>query len=317
MPYSLPQKPNSIADLVGLAIRLFRLEWKPISQRLLWPSLFSSLAVSAIQIVATYISEQRGLGGGLTVYLSIIFVAFLFVCWAQWLLAIRACAVLRSLWQVSADYKEAVQYANRRKWSVGLVYFLGTLLPLSCLMVFMIVCFPLLMMKGANLIVACCLFVLGFFLVISLALTALYATLLFSVLSLEDVNLGEVFSRAGRLSSRFLFRGGSFMVLLWLVVNLITMAFSLILTPLEVYESYTLGPNNMSQLPFWIHLLRVIWSTILNIASMGMALTAAGFYYRDVLIRAEGLDLLERLEAIARGKTADGGASGGALLELK
>lgn len=301
MTHLLPEKPSSLGDLVSLAVRIFRLEWKSMTMRLLWPSALSSAAVSVMQVTISYMGESSSkdigflTGGG-----TIILLAFLGLIGSQWMLALRACGLLRQIFALDPDFKHAMQYAKRRQWAVLTMYTLGLIMPFVCGLIFGLLCLPLIFFDKSipNLLFSGAI-LLGMSFFVAIAITSLLTSMLFAVVSLEDISFARIFARSFGLAFRLPFRGGFYMCLLWVVVTLITCAFSLILMPLEMYEIHMVG-NNVAKLPFYVHLLRVIWSTFINIASMGIALVGAGLYYRDTMIRSEGSDLVERLNVLAK-----------------
>lgn len=304
MLYQLPLKPLRLGDLASLSFRAFRLNWRYITSCLFWPSLLASISVSAVQIAIVHWGQNLKNNPSWVVGdLILMIVALLVLLASQWVLAIRATALFREIFGIDRDFQDGMKYANRRKWSVFGVYSFGTLLPALVGMylgfVFLIIFLVKTLGGLFDILIVPIAFVLGLSVVVVSALAMLVATLLFAVLASEDKKIGSVIARSFELSFRYPFRGGSYMCLLGLSVLFMCVAFSAFIMPFELYEGYMVSRRGDLDWPFYLRVLEAASQTINNIISMGVAVIAAGLYYRDILYRTEGADLLERLEAIA------------------
>ncbi len=303
--HQLPQKPLRLGDLVSLAFRMFRLNWRNLSARLFWPSLLASMSVCAIQMAIIRLYQIFKTAGTWTSFDSLTLSAGgIALCVSQWMLAMRATALFREVFQLDADFASAMKYTKRRRWSVFTIYSTGCMVPFFVMFlcgIGLAVSTFLYGMGGlASLAIIPLSFIFGFFIAVSTAISLLATTLLFSVVSAEEINLLKVIERAFDLTFAYPFRGGSYMCLLAVALGLVLIAFGVFLIPFEIYEGYLVTKTGNLESPIYLRILETVSQTINNIVSMAVAIIASGLYYRDVLFRAEGADLTDALRQLAK-----------------
>jgi len=297
--YQLPSRPQRLGDIVSLAFRIYRQNWRVISRRIFGPSLLASLAVSLIQISIVHWTQTLRDHSPLAMSDFIFFgVGLLIILVCQFVLAMRATALYREIF-LDEDYKEALKYAFRRKWTVFSIFTMGAMLPVFIGMFLGLIMVGVFLIRLAGgvvqLLVVPFSFIAGVLFVVGTAISLLVTTLLFAVVSHEDVSFFRIVSRTFYLSFLYPFRGGSYMCLLGISLFMVLIACTIFLTPFELYEGYMAVRDSTGDSPFYLRVLEAISQTINNIVSMAVAIVGAGLYYRDVQFRAEGADLTERL----------------------
>ena len=245
------------------------------------------------------------LGGGLLIIL---------VC--QYFLALRATAIYREMFGLSADFNSGLEYAKRRKWSVFCVFTVGASAPIFvafyCMMIALVIfgarlASPYVGTAAVETFIVVGGFIMVVLMVVATAITLLFSMILFAAISSEDnLKFFKVVLRALKLTVRYPFRGGSYMCLLALAILAVVFSLSIFLMPFEVWEAYQLTKNADMTLPIYLRFLECISQTINNVVSMAVACAAAGLYYRDVQFRTEGADLIERLDKIQGNNSLSG-----------
>jgi hypothetical protein len=307
--YQLPQNPSRLGDLVGLSFRIFRLNWRYLTGKLLTLSLLASIAVSCMQMSIVNWSQNIKNSSPWAITDFVMFAAgFVLILVCQYFLSLRATALYRVVFGLSSDWHDAMQYSTRRKWSVFTVFGMGAATPflIGTYVILLVFVTALVRMLSsfAGQLIAEILTVFGAFamtvlLVVGSAVTLLFATLLFAAISSEDkMKFDHVIVRAFKLTWRYPFRGGSYMCLLGLALTFVVLALSIFLWPFEVWEAYQVTQNADMALPFYLRFLEAVSQTINNVVSMGVASIASGLYYRDVQFRSEGADLIERVNKL-------------------
>ncbi len=221
---------------------------------------------------------------------------------AQCGLSIRSVAIVRLALGVDTDYKLASAYARRRIWGAVLIYNVAILLPLLVLLFWTILSIGFVYFfshaPGVQILSFVFFAIVGMLSTCTVCWTLLYSALAFTVLACEDLKLGAVWKRTYDLTSRYLWRGGSFMVLLGVTLFAVTLAID---SPLLVISLLDAWRNNFSpalvtyKVPIYLQIMSAVWDSIINILLLGVALIADGLYYNDLCLRLEGRDILSRL----------------------
>ncbi|MDZ4835048.1 MAG: hypothetical protein SGJ27_14830 [Candidatus Melainabacteria bacterium] len=304
MLYQLPLKPLRLGDLVSIAFRMFRCQWRYMTARLFWPSLLASLATSGLAIGLAHTLQSLKAENFQAIYQDCgwLMLALILLLISQWLVAIRATALYRIVFDIDTNFQEAMKYATRRKWAVFSIFTFGSFIPIFIgffITVLFFLCFAIRAFGGLmGLLAFPVAFVGGLFIVVATAIALLITILLFGAISTENIKLDAIFKRAFELGFNYPMRGGSFVCLLTASVFLLMIATSCFLLPFEIYESYLVTQNPNLDLPFYLRVLETVSQTINNIVSMSIAITAAGLYYRDIRFRFDGTDILERLQKL-------------------
>ncbi len=302
--HQLPQKPLKLGDLVSLAFRIFRLNWRSITARLFWPSLLASISVCLIQVGLLNLVQALRTSGAWSTNDSITMsLGGIVLCVSQWMLAMRATALFREVFRLDTNFVQAMSYARRKKWSVFTIYSTGCMVPFFVMFLCGVGLAISMFLYGlggpAALAIIPVSFVNGFLIAIATAILLLATTLLFSVVSAEEINLYKVIERALDLTFAYPLRGGSYMCLLAVTLVLVLVAFGVFVIPFEVWEGYMVTKTGVVESPLYLRILETAYQTINNIISMAVAIIASGLYYRDVQFRLEGADMIDALQRLS------------------
>ncbi|MCA9801145.1 MAG: hypothetical protein KC777_04125 [Cyanobacteria bacterium HKST-UBA02] len=306
MSDALPEKPASLGDLVGLAFRLFRADWKQFVARLFWPSLFSSLCMYGTNWTLVHWINGRTLAvDWFVIHMLVMFACVVVVILCQWEIALRSVALLRNTLAVSPSYEEGLAYARRRQWAVMIVYSISFLAPFIVGIVFgaMFVATVFVGQFGsAGLVASIALaFIEGLALVVVGSFAVLLTGLCFLVIACETLKVGEALRRGVYLALRYKWRGASFISLLFASIFSVNLGVFLPVVLLAIYHVYTSAASTATgqvEFPFYIRALEVAETTVTSIVSVAIGMVGTGLYYRDMTLRVEGRDLIESLERL-------------------
>jgi len=289
----MPQKPATLGDLVGVAFRIFRSNWRHFVGKLFWPSLFASISITGMEWTWLFFIKGGGNMQGFALHLSILFgFAILFIL-SQWELALRCVALLRDTFLVDSKFEIAYKFARKHQWRIMVVYTAGVILPTIIFIVTTIGAI-LLLAFGKNIlrIIA----VTSFFSIIvagtvmgamALVLTAVW----FVLVSLEDLAIVKILERGYELVSPYWWRSGSFICLLCMSAFAVCLSFYLPLIGMEMFESFTHGGQAHGDMPLHLACVETAVGTILSILSTGIILVGSALYCRDLQFRREGQDI--------------------------
>jgi len=289
----IPQKPATLGDLVGVAFRIFRGNWRHYVGKLFWPSLFASVAITGMEWSWLFFIKAGGQMQGFALHLMILLGFAIIFILAQWELALRCVALLRDTFLADSKFETAYKFARSRQWRIMTVYTAGVVLPTIIFMVTTLSA-GLLLVFGKKLlnIIA----ITGFFSIIaggtvlgamSLVLTAVW----FVLVSLEDVGIVKILHRGYELVSPYWWRSGSFICLLCISAFAVCLSFYLPLIAMEMFESFTHGGQAHGEMPLHLAAIETAVGTVLSILSTGIILVGSALYYRDLKFRREGLDI--------------------------
>lgn len=280
------------------------MHWRLIATRLFWPSLLSSLSITFMQVAITFVAEQpnsRDIGLQLGVFAAVV-VGFCFVFFGQWLLVLASVTAVRQILKIDDDAKESARYTSRRKWAILLIYLICHILPAACgfgfvMMLLLCILFQFLGPVG---VVISIFYGLAVFLVflVTVCIAYLCSANLFALIAIEDFKLNKVLSRGFELTFAAPWKGVLFVLLLYTVITAFAWTFSLPLIPIELYESA--AGAHAARMPVYVRVLEAAFATLSSIVSFGIIVTSCAIFYRDTIIRREGVDLLEQLDAIER-----------------
>ena len=241
---------------------------------------------------------------------SFVFAGICIFTYAQWELMLRGLAILRLTVGDCDDYLEAYKYSKKRWLAALLIYSLTVLLPLLVLLFWSIVTFGAIYI-GRKYQLFPYITILPFALIgvlstITIAWSFLVGSMMLCVLACEDIPVMQVMKRGEELSLSHLWRGGSFVCLLAIVLLLISLAIDMPLIVISVFDMSANGTGAQQamafQLPLYLEVITVVWEGLLNIVVFSIALIADGLYYRDVRLRLDGLDITARLGRLATRK---------------
>jgi hypothetical protein len=309
-----PSNPLTLGDIVGKAIRLFRTHYIFFVRVFLVPCLM--LQLSLMYVTSTLERFSRLLRsdhafepatfvvffGNLLAALAILSVGF-------FIKTVRQVAVIRMVVQAPIPYSDALQFAREKKWLAFVVHAFFTLGVLAILIGWLVLAAAIVTSLRATqisgVVTSILLGFVGLGLTFSISWFSLFEVLALSVLSCETLSLAAYWKRTWALAWPYLWRGGSFVCILFTAIALISLAGEL---PVALTGAMTDTFRKVQQIPalhdlppgglLLIEACGHVWEGLVTILTTGIGVTASALYYRDVRLRLEGDDILQKIEAL-------------------
>jgi hypothetical protein len=300
------KNPSSVGDLIGFAMRICRQQFVSLIRILLVPSIIELVG----KIVFLYGIHILLSGNGkfpLMLQSGILIVVGLIISMiAEFFLTLRQLALVRLYGGFASDYADAYAFVSRKKFFI-LATLLGTNTVYSFVVMFW--CFELgisiffLKTKAVALVAAVFVFFGLIGLLISLILTGLPLCVMVPAVACENREFTTVVVNALKLAYSNIFRTMLFLVLL--VVCIYGLSMVLNLPPLVVtfveYAKIVMEQkgHEIPQPGFISQVFATFWRSCTQMLVSPMLFIACGFYYLDLRMRQEGLDLQLRLKDLA------------------
>lgn len=304
-----PQQLQSVGDLIGRAVRLYRKNYKIFFHVLLWPTVFLTAGKVAFHWGLVNITAKADAKDwtqlGLAAVVALVGLLSLFI--VGFILQLRQLAFIRMAAGFSREYKDAYAYISRRKWSIiGLITlaymaFFGTSI---FWMIEMGICAAFFKVGNASTYGAFVGLVLGgfgFFASLAVAGVALYLSL--AVGACEELSIGSLFGRTMSLLFSNFWRSSFFCSLLFIVVLTISYPLSLPMVLVSIFEFVRQGMStefltDPQRMPFYYTLFNQSWESIVSIITWPISFMAVGLFYYDLRMRQEGIDLIDRINTV-------------------
>ncbi len=304
---NLPEHPMGILDLAGLAFRFWRRNMIEIARFLLEPSIVVAIVGLSFEWVisygATMIKESRNLGTsiGLVALFAFDFMVFLLVWW--WL-SLRLLAIIRWSLGFSPSLADARTFIAGQKWKVIGIYGLLTVflavIVFACTLVMASGYFVPGVLRGVALLATISIGALGNVASVIIYMVAHY--LAFSLLACEKLPFWETFGRCMYLLFRNFRRSISFGMVFFLIFIVVSTPLNLPVVALMALDQFKNGLENAAahaqKASIYVMVLEQIWEAFIGILLRPLALIGWGYFYYDIRMRSEGLDLREKLKAL-------------------
>lgn len=296
MSYTLPDKPRSVGDLVGLAFRLFRFNWKLILQKLVTPSIFMSVSISALEwCFVNWRSAQSLEVSWFVIHMSIALILLIILIASQWEIALRSCALVRLYLEEESDFDESYEFARSRQLAILSVYGISFLLPFLVCVLWILFAVGTVALIRLGPIFKYLSILLGFIEAISFlfafSFSMVYTGMCFVSVSQKLRSVKDALVEGYKISAANLPRGLGFVCLLACSVYIFSFIFYLPTAILAMLEGLAQGSTPDAQYPIYIRVLDSITGTLVNVLSVGIGLAGLCFYYRDLKIRVYGDDI--------------------------
>lgn len=304
-----PQQLQSVGDLIGRAVRLYRKNYKLFFHVLLWPTVFLTAGKVAFHWGLVNITSnadmkdwsQIGIG---VVVSSIGMLALLIV---SFVLQLKQLAFIRLFTGVSKTYEHANSIIMQKKWRIlgmtALSYF-----ALFAIFIFWIseISISLAFSKGGNAlavfpIIGIVFGITGFAFTLTSLVICMYIAM--GVFANENITW-KIFSRIATLFFSNFWRSIFFFGLLSVTVIVLSYPLSLPLVSLSLFEFIRQGLTtefltNPNKMPLYFTLLNQVWESVISMITWPVVFIATGLFYYDTCMRSDGIDLLDRLQEIA------------------
>jgi hypothetical protein len=286
--------PQSTGDLIGRAVRVYRAnirQWAPL---LLWPTVCVLVGRVIYQASAAYFQQDQSQ----VVIVVPLILGFTVVIMGKWFLLQKQLAFVRLTTGFSKTLDEAMTYTKRRKWAIAGVVALCLIIFTGVFMLWMLEIIAAGVLTKIIPVPAVIAMVLGFIgFIISSAFIMFALLLSLSALACENGTVTSLLSRGFTLSSKSFFRTLWCGLIASLTVNLIATPMWLPISLIGSLDALRAG-GTLQGLPMYWQVTIAAWETLIEMVTQPILFLAYGFYYYDLRLRYEGVDVLEALETI-------------------
>lgn len=305
-----PSNPLTVGDIIGRAFRLFRHNVPLLLREQITPCIVIASGHTIVQFAATYgLKSTKDLGillmgfAGLAVGMVISVIGF-------WFLTIRQFAFVRLANGLSTDYREAIVFANGKKFTIVGLFFLSYFFCIG-IAVFWGAEIIFSALLGSKIIAIAIIGVLAgvFGLLVSIGLFSVYYLLMTAALACEEQRWTTLLGRVFNLLKNDVWRAFGFAILLSITISIFSWTLSLPVVALAVFELFRNGfpANHMDPsqaMPFYCLVLSQFWQAIINMLLIPISFMSAGLFYRDLKVRQEGLDVEYNLAVLSQSGAA-------------
>lgn len=304
-----PQQLQSVGDLIGRSIRLYRKNIKLFFHVLLWPTVFLTAAKVAFHWGVTNLSlradQKDWTMMGVSAMVTLIGILGLTV--TALYLQLRQLSFIRLVTGFADNYKEAYEYISQRKWkilSVIFIAYMAIFFSAAFWGVVMTLCMAFFKANTATtyvLLGGMVVGLIGLLISVTIACIALYFA--FAVGACEDLSVGGLCSRTIALVFQDFWRAGYFCTLLFIALMVISYPLSLPLLLLSMFEFIRQGMSpdfltDPGKMPFYYTLCNQTWESIVSIITWPISFMATGLFYYDLRMRKEGIDLVRQISLL-------------------
>lgn len=304
-----PQQPQSVGDLIGRSVRLYRKNIKLFFHVLLWPTVFLTAAKVAfhwgLTSFSTRFDQKDWTMLGISALAALLGVLSLIV--VGLFLQLKQLSFIRLVTGFADNYADASAYVMKRKWKIILLVALSyTAVIVTTIFwsVIISVCMALFKPNTSSTYPLLAGVVFGLIgLVVSVTITCIALYLAFAVGACEDLPVGALFGRTMSLVFQDFWRAGYFCTLLVIAMIVIGYPLSLPLVLVSLFEFIRQGMQtefltDPSKMPFYYTLINQSWESIVSIITWPISFMATGLFYYDMRMRKEGIDLVRQIDLL-------------------
>jgi hypothetical protein len=298
--------PLSTGDIVGRCFRIFRQNLPLICKSLLLPTIILCLGRIALLVGVSFgVKYVNNVGAGLSWILlacagGLVALVGLLFLWVKQLVLVRY------LTGIDDTFQEAQAFVRGRILSLILLCiltFLASTFMIAAWAVVMVLAFPPLQGQGFWPVLGSFGMAAGIF---GLIFSAIFVSLVYNLssigLTLEKGDLGDLIGEGFGLTVRSFWRSIGFLFMTTTAVTLVAYPLSLpmilFIAGYMVVQGAALGSSPESALPMSLQVFNSVWETAVNMIIGPIYYLAYALYYRDLRMRQEGLDLVERLKQV-------------------
>lgn len=298
--------PSSVADIIGYSVRLARDNVRTCIKILIWPSLVELVGkiIMLIGLNAVLAGGHHNMlmaaGGIFTCGIGVL-IAF----GAELFLTLRQLALFRLLAGYSASFKEAYAFVAERKFLliaavIGTYILTMTAIFFWCVVIGISMAFVVKKILLGVSVTSALIGVIG--LCVSIVLTSLPVMIIAPALAIEERSFGQIVGWSFKICVRTFWRTAGFASLITIVVLILSSVLNLptsVLSGFEYARNYFAG--DVSKAPnLYIQIFASIWRSAMSLILSPMLFLGIGFYYLDLRMRTEGLDISRRIEALSK-----------------
>jgi hypothetical protein len=273
----------------------------------LWPSLVELVGKIIILFgINTLITGGHGnmllaAGGLFTCFIGVVIGVG-----AELFLTLRQLALFRLLAGYSASFKDAYDFVSKRKFLL-IAAVVGTyILSLVAIFFWCVVIGFSMAFVARKILLAVSLTVsligmVGLF--VSIILSSLPVMIVAPALAIEDRPFTQIIGWSFRMCARTFWRSLGFASLITIVVLILSSVLNIppsILSAIELARNYFGGQDATKAPNLYIQIFASVWRSGANMILSPMFFLGVGFYYLDLRMRTEGLDITRRVESLSK-----------------
>ncbi len=292
LPDELLISPQTTGDLIGRAIRVYRrnmLRWAPL---LILPTVVVLIGRVIYHVSAPLIKTDTW-----TAILGIC-LAVAVVLTGKWWLLIKLLSFVRLTTGFASSLQQASVDIRSRKWQIAGIFgiWLLVLTAVSSVWILeLIAATVLLKVIVLPALLAVFLGVLGFFMTTAFLIFALFLS--FVTLACEKEGVSAYLSRGFGMATKSFLRTLVCGIAIGITVNALAMPLWIPVSLAGALDAIRTGNTLSSATTIPIHwqVMLSVWETLIEMITQPIYCLAFGFYYYDLRLRFEGIDLTEAL----------------------
>lgn len=203
---------------------------------------------------------------------------------------------------IECRLQSANAYARRRKWAAVLLYTIAAIAPLLVILFWTALSVGFVVVSNhlpfAQVISFFYFAIVGLAFTCTVSWSLLGSALAFTIVSSEDEKLKSVWQRTYELMRNYMWRGGSFVVLLGVTLFVVTGALDLPLLLASLFDAWRNSFAADYDMPWYLEALSALVDCIINTLLLAVVPIANALYYNDLRLRVEGRDIILRLEKL-------------------
>jgi len=301
--------PMSTGDIVGRSFRIFRQNILLIGKILVLPTILMCLGRVGVVVGSTYGFKLMSEPANGVIWFILAALGGTVLIAGALILWLRSLALVRYLTGFSTSYQDAEPFVVSRIWSLiglGLASGAASMVVLIIWGVLMALSIPSLKAHGLVPIIGSfglATSLLG--LTTSLIFLSLVYNLVGTAVALEpkDRDLGSLIGEGLTLTFKSFWRSLGFLLVTVTSVSVVaypmTLPMVILIAGYMIMQGVAGNVTAEPTLPMYIQVINAVWETVVNMLISPIYYLAYALYYCDLRMRQHGVDLIERIDAVA------------------
>lgn len=308
IPTALVTAPLSAGDIVGRALRIFRVNIKLIARILLLPTIILCLGRVAVAVSITGLAKGGTFTAVSATWGVLLLLGVVLIGIGLFYVYIRQLCLVRLFTGYAETYESAHQFVKNRFWTLlglGLVWTFASIVLIIFWSIEIAVSVTLLPLKGMAAGLGWLAFSFGILgMLASLIFAMVVSLLVVASMAIDSDDLGALILHSLRLSGRSFGRALLFLILSYTTISLLNCPLSLpmvLLMGISMFmQGLTSGPAHLYEMPIYYQVISCTWETLINMILGPICYICYGLFYCDLRMRQEGTDLLARLNKLEK-----------------
>lgn len=294
-------RPQTTGDLIGRAIRVYRvnlMQWAPL---LLFPTLLAVLGQAVIQATSALTQKNNDIGQLIPALLGML-LSFVVMLIGYWILLLRQLAFVRLANGFSDNLNDALAYVKKRQLTIFGICLLGTFILFAVVVLWFLELIAAAVLIKFFAALSTLAMIFGLIGLMVSAMFVVYAlTISLAALACEGGDAAALLSRGFSMGSKCFFRTMYIGFVLNIILRLLTTPLWLPIAIFFVIDAVRLG-TDFSGLaatqPIYWQVIATAWQTLIEMVTWPIMFLAFGYYYYDLRLRFEGVDVLAQLDQL-------------------